>query len=92
MSSKKTNQEIAQEVIAGLWDSGLARRQKLEAAGYDYGKVQSIVNAIMSNQPVSKEEKKQTAPTTKSAGNESRLLRVEIDLQKYVGLELIIKP
>ena len=91
MSSKKTNQEIAQEVIAGLWDSGLTRRQKLEAAGYDYGKVQSIVNAIMSNQPIPKEEKKQTAPT-KSAVKESRLLRVEIDLQKYVGLELIIKP
>ena len=91
MSSKKTNQEIAQEVITGLWDSGLARRQKLEAAGYDYGKVQSIVNAIMSNQPISKEEPKQTAPT-KSAAKESRLLKVEIDLQKYVGLELIIKP
>lgn len=91
MSSKKTNQEIAQEVIAGLWDSGLTRRQKLEAAGYDYGKVQSIVNAIMSNQPIPKEDQKQAAPT-KSAVKESRLLRVEIDLQKYVGLELIIKP
>ena len=43
----KTNQQIALEVIAGQWGNGLERRQKLENAGYNYGAIQSIVNAVM---------------------------------------------
>ena len=42
---KKTNQEIAKEVIAGKWGNGLERKRRLEAAGYDYEAVQDIVNA-----------------------------------------------
>lgn len=39
------NEEIAEEVIAGLWGSGEERKKKLKAAGYDYNKIQAIVNA-----------------------------------------------
>lgn len=42
----KTNQEIAKEVWQGLWGNGLERRSRLEAAGYNYQAVQSIVNSL----------------------------------------------
>lgn len=40
----KSNEEIANEVIAGNWGSGEDRKNRLAAAGYDYNAVQSIVN------------------------------------------------
>ena len=42
---KKTVDELAAEVIAGKWGTGVTRRAKLEAAGYDYAEVQAAVNA-----------------------------------------------
>lgn len=46
--TKKTNEEIADEVIAGKWGAGDERKKKLTAAGYDYDAVQRIVNQKMS--------------------------------------------
>ena len=46
----KTVDEIAKEVIQGKWSAGDERKQKLTAAGYDYGKVQARVNEVMKNQ------------------------------------------
>lgn len=43
----KTNEEIAQEVIAGLWGNGQTRRDRLTEAGYDYITIQRIVNEIL---------------------------------------------
>lgn len=43
-TSKKSEDEIADEVIAGAWGNGEERKQKLTDAGYDYSKVQEIVN------------------------------------------------
>lgn len=42
--TKKSNEEIATEVIAGKWDNGQERKNKLIAAGYDYRAIQDIVN------------------------------------------------
>lgn len=42
--SKKSNEEIANEVIAGQWGNGEDRKNKLTAAGYDYNAIQAIVN------------------------------------------------
>ena len=44
-TSKKSNEEIANEVIAGKWGNGNDRKNRLNAAGYDYNAVQNIVNA-----------------------------------------------
>lgn len=41
---KKTNDQIADEVIAGKWGNGIARMRKLKAAGYSYVKIQTLVN------------------------------------------------
>lgn len=41
----KSNEELADEVIAGKWGNGDARRTALTNAGYDYDAIQAIVNA-----------------------------------------------
>lgn len=41
---KKSNEEIANEVIAGKWSNGQDRKNKLTTAGYDYRVIQDIVN------------------------------------------------
>ena len=46
--AKKTISQIADEVIAGKWGNGTARKTKLEAAGYDYDAVQAEVNKKLS--------------------------------------------
>lgn len=45
--AKKTNEQIADEVIKGLWGVGADRKKRLTDAGYDYNAVQSIVNQKM---------------------------------------------
>lgn len=42
---KKTDEEIAEEVLAGKWGNGEERRKKILLAGYNYKRVQEIVNA-----------------------------------------------
>ena len=43
-SNKKSNYDIATEVIAGKWGNGAVRKKKLTEAGYDYTAIQKIVN------------------------------------------------
>lgn len=45
--ARKSNEEIADEVIRGMWGDGEARVQALAQAGYDYNTIQSIVNEKM---------------------------------------------
>lgn len=47
--TKKTNEQIADEVIAGKWGNGADREKRLKEAGYDYNAIQAIVNSKMSN-------------------------------------------
>lgn len=49
--SKKSNEEIADEVIKGKWGNGATRRQKLTVAGYSYSAVQKIVNEKLKAKP-----------------------------------------
>lgn len=44
---KKSNKELAQEVMKGKWGNGTDRKQRLTAAGYDYAAVQKLVNQIV---------------------------------------------
>lgn len=43
-SSKKSNEQIADEVIQGLWGNGNDRFNRLAQAGYDGNAIQNIVN------------------------------------------------
>lgn len=49
VSSKKTVAEIANEVILGKWGNGFERKERLEAAGYNYDVIQNKVNEILGN-------------------------------------------
>lgn len=58
-AAKKTIDQLAQEVLAGKWGTGADRRNRLEAAGYDYETVQAAVNAKLNPKPTN------TTTTTK---------------------------
>lgn len=45
----KSVEEIANEVLSGLWGYGTARKDALTVAGYDYEEVQKKVNEIVEN-------------------------------------------
>lgn len=47
-NTKKSNEEIAKEVIAGKWGNGTDRKNRLTKAGYNYNTIQSIVNQMLS--------------------------------------------
>lgn len=63
-SSKKTVDEIAQEVIAGKWGNGNERKSAIVNAGYDYNAVQARVNEILSGKKTT--SKPTPAPAKKS--------------------------
>lgn len=44
--AKKNNTTIAHEVLAGKWGNGNDRKNRLQAAGYDYNAVQAEVNRL----------------------------------------------
>lgn len=48
----KTNDELATEVINGLWGNGNERKNRLISAGYDYSAIQSIVNSRLGTSTV----------------------------------------
>lgn len=43
----KSTDEVAKEVIAGKWGSGVTRKQSLKAAGYDPEEIQRRVNELL---------------------------------------------
>ena len=46
-STKKSNEQIAKEVIAGKWGNGATRKAKLKAAGYNPTVIQTLVNKLL---------------------------------------------
>lgn len=47
VAKKKTNEEVAKEVIQGKWGNGAARKKALQQAGYNYAEVQKAVNKLL---------------------------------------------
>lgn len=43
--ARKTNEQLAQEVLNGAWGNGDERERRLTAEGYNYAAVQAVVNA-----------------------------------------------
>ena len=76
--SKKSNYEIALEVIRGSWGSGQDRYDRLTAAGYDADKIQKMVNRIMAGDH----------PTDDSEP-EKQTLPVHVNLDRYNAIMLI---
>lgn len=44
---KKSNEQIAKEVIKGLWGNGATRKKRLTEAGYSYTAIQKLVNKYL---------------------------------------------
>lgn len=75
-ASAKSVDEVAREVIRGEWGNGSDRRQRLEAAGYDFDAVQDRVNAILTgNEP---EQPAEPAPTEPETPTTDKLYRVQV--------------
>ena len=60
--TRKSEDEIVQEIMKGLWGNGEERKQKLQNAGYEYKSIQSKVNEFIrqnsnrkSNEEIAKE-------------------------------------
>lgn len=45
--SKKSNEQIAKEVIKGIWGNGVTRKKRLTEAGYNYTAIQKLVNKML---------------------------------------------
>lgn len=98
----KSNDEIANEVINGLWGNGDDRRNRLTNAGYNYKEVQAIVNQKLG---VSKPQTNNITYIVKAGDTLSKIAsRYGTTYQKiardngianpnliYVGQKLIIK-
>ena len=63
-TNKKTNEEIAKEVIQGKWGNGVERKEALTKAGYNYNAIQKIVSSIMSGNASSNTTDKKTLEKT----------------------------
>lgn len=79
----KSVDEVAREVIRGEWGNGSDRRQRLEAAGYDYDTVQDCVNAILTgDEPEQPAEPAPAEPTEPAPEPEQpatdKLYRVQV--------------
>lgn len=46
-SPAKSVEEVAKEVIKGLWGNGAERKNRLVSAGYDYSAVQKEINSLL---------------------------------------------
>lgn len=54
ITGQKSNEEIADEVIRGLWETGDKRKELLTNAGYNYNDIQKIVNQKLSQENLTK--------------------------------------
>ena len=89
----KTNQEIAKEIFQGKWGDNLERKRKLEAAGYNYDQIMTIVNAIAAELPIDEilrraEEYDREHGLVPIEIHGTETLEIEVDLNKYNSIKL----
>jgi GH25 family lysozyme M1 (1,4-beta-N-acetylmuramidase) len=79
---KKSNEEIAKEVLAGKWGNGDERKRRLTEAGYDYAAVQKAVNALLN------QNDNTTIEPVAQKTDEKKQIKVTIDFDdhQYTGL------
>lgn len=86
-TEKKSNKTIAKEVIAGKWGNGQTRKERLEKAGYNYNKIQDLVNELLKTKTTKKYY------TVKSSDNLSSIAnKYNTSVEKLVKLNKIANP
>lgn len=90
--TKKTNEEIAQEVIQGKWGNGNDRKKRLIAEGYDYNAVQSIVDKLVTPKPTlkSNEEIAKEVMAGKWGNGNDRKTKLEAAGYNYNAVQEIV--
>lgn len=61
----KDNKTIAHEIISGMWGNGVDRKNKLEAAGYEYAVIQYMVTQILNGSAVTGTDTTPEQPVSK---------------------------
>lgn len=77
----KNDLQIASEVLMGLWGNGDDRKNRLTKSGYNYEKIQGIVNDLINGKDV-----QQIITITGS-----NILDVHVNLKKYKGIRLMFE-
>lgn len=91
---KKSDDQIANEVLAGLWGNGDDRRNRLTAAGYNYGAIQAIVNSRVGVSPTAPRKSNETVANEVLAGawgnNPERRARLVASGYDYAAIQAIV--
>lgn len=90
---KKSNEEVATEVLAGVYGNGEERAEKLEAAGYDYKTIQALVNSLIASTTETKKTNEEVAIDVLAGmyGNgDARKKAVEADGYCYEEVQAIV--
>ena len=66
--ARKSNDLIANEVLAGMWGNGPTRQKRLAAAGYNYKAIQALVNQKLGARPISNRKSNDTIANEVIAG------------------------
>ena len=87
-SNKKSNEEVAGEVIKGIWGNGQERKNRLTNSGYDYNAIQNIVNQKLSKK--SNEEVANEVIKGKWGNGAERKKRLEETGYNYKEIQKIV--
>lgn len=93
VKAKKSNEDVAKDVISGKYGNGQERKKKIEAEGYSYSIIQDIVNQMISNNSAKKSPKKSIDEIAKAVirgdyGNgESRKQKLEAEGYNYSEIQ-----
>ena len=91
---KKTNEQIADEVILGRWGNGAERIERLRNAGYDYNAIQGVVNARFGKPAIPAKKSNETIANEVIAGkwgnNQDRKTRLTAAGYDYTAVQRIV--
>lgn len=84
----KTEQQVADEVIGGLWGNGDDRKNRLKEAGYNYDSVQSIVNSKLgvSNEVAKEQPQFYTVPSGSAGYNGATAAKFGLTVDQLVNM------
>lgn len=75
----RSYEQIAYEVIDGDWGNYPERKERLEAAGYNYQTIMNYVNKILYGE------------NNSSSNNEDDVLEIHFDTNKYSAIKVVFE-